>query len=551
MKNIFFSVLLMATATLTTNAQDIALIADPHVMAPELVITRGGQAYNADIANNRKLLEQSAEIFTAIVDSLLAEQPALVLIPGDLTKDGEMVSHQLVANQLARLTQQGIRVLVVPGNHDVDSHAAYQYNGDSRTAVAACSAQEFATLYNDYGYGEALQRDPSSLSYVAEPIQGLRVLALDTRTGELPDASLQWALKQADLAHKEGKRTIAMMHHQLLHHFDGQETVMASSLVQNDEAIRDSLIAHQVGIVMTGHFHFNDISTYVAANGLDSITEISTGSSITYPCSFRWMTLEEQSLTIATRYVNRIGTVDDLLSYSRTWMATHVPVVVESLIGSIWDKAETMLLEKAGSIQGLDEALIRHFLDSVPATTEGKVALFNEYLGEDLTKVVLIHSEGNENENENNTDQLQQDLQDDFSNIIAAITNDGFDGVWKDLFFYKITERQALSLAAPVIWQKIQPIVQSILGDISYMRTADAEGDPIANPQARVTNDLFVGLLFPEVPKDKTTDLDATSKPVSNGVAYDILGRPVSATTEHGVYIQDGKVSVTLPCRHP
>ena len=519
MKNIFFSVLLMATATLTTNAQDIALI--------------------------------SAEIFTAIVDSLLAEQPALVLIPGDLTKDGEMVSHQLVANQLARLTQQGIRVLVVPGNHDVDSHAAYQYNGDSRTAVAACSAQEFATLYNDYGYGEALQRDPSSLSYVAEPIQGLRVLALDTRTGELPDASLQWALKQADLAHKEGKRTIAMMHHQLLHHFAGQETVMASSLVQNDEAIRDSLIAHQVGIVMTGHFHFNDISTYVAANGQDSITEISTGSSITYPCSFRWMTLEEQSLTIATRYVNRIGTVDDLLSYSRTWMATHVPVVVESLIGSIWDKAETMLLEKAGSIQGLDEALIRHFLDSVPATTEGKVALFNEYLGEDLTKVVLIHSEGNENENENNTDQLQQDLQDDFSNIIAAITNDGFDGVWKDLFIYKITERQALSIAAPGIWKKIQPIVQSILGDISYMRTADEGGDPIANPQARVTNDLFVGLLFPEVPKDKTTDLDATSKPVSNGVAYDILGRPVSATTEHGVYIQDGKVSVTLPCRHP
>ena len=89
-----------------------------------------------------------------------------------------------------------------------------------------------------------------------------------------------------------------------------------------------------------------------------------------------------------------------------------------------------------------------------------------------------------------------------------------------------------------------QPMVESLLGDISYMRTIDGEGEDIANPQARVTNDLSVGLPLPEVPRKETTDLESAYRPFLEGTTYDILGRPVSSITEHGVYIQDGKISV-------
>lgn len=47
-------------------------------------------------------------------------------------------------------------------------------DGDQVTPVASITPAEFKEIYKDFGYEEALATDPGSLSYVVEPVKGLR-----------------------------------------------------------------------------------------------------------------------------------------------------------------------------------------------------------------------------------------------------------------------------------------------------------------------------------------------------------------------------------------
>ena len=171
-------VALLSTVTLQAQLK-VAVVSDIHVMVPELV-EQDGAAFQDYVAHDRKLLMESVALAEAAVDELLAGRPDAVLVTGDLTKDGERVSHEYVAGQLlARLRRAGIPVYVVPGNHDVNNPHARIYRGDEAPRTATVSREEFAALYDDYGYGTALARDTASLSYVVQLNDSVRLLAVD------------------------------------------------------------------------------------------------------------------------------------------------------------------------------------------------------------------------------------------------------------------------------------------------------------------------------------------------------------------------------------
>ncbi|NWG13904.1 MAG: metallophosphoesterase [Acidobacteria bacterium] len=154
-----------------------AVLSDPHLMDPAL--WGEGAAIEAYLREDRKLLRESSDILEEAVH-LLKELPAdLVLVPGDLTKDGERSSHLLMAERLRAIEAAGKKVFVICGNHDVLNREAFRYDGEARIPVDSVSPEEFAEIFAEFGYGEALNRDPASLSYVAEPLPGLQILALD------------------------------------------------------------------------------------------------------------------------------------------------------------------------------------------------------------------------------------------------------------------------------------------------------------------------------------------------------------------------------------
>lgn len=87
----------------------IAVFSDPHYMDPGLLIA-DGSAFQNYLAGDRKLLKESPAILDAAITGILAAQPDIVLVPGDLTKDGERVSHEGFATALRRLRNAGAKV---------------------------------------------------------------------------------------------------------------------------------------------------------------------------------------------------------------------------------------------------------------------------------------------------------------------------------------------------------------------------------------------------------------------------------------------------------
>lgn len=125
-----FAVALLGASTLYAQReplQRMAVVSDVHLMSP-LLLEKGGAAFDSYIADDRKLLAESQELLDTVAGGLAAFRPQVVLITGDLTKDGERVSHELLVKRyLKPLKAQGVRVLVIPGNHDVNNPHAKMY----------------------------------------------------------------------------------------------------------------------------------------------------------------------------------------------------------------------------------------------------------------------------------------------------------------------------------------------------------------------------------------------------------------------------------------
>ena len=81
------SSLFASASTARTVTDRFVIISDPHLLSPELVVP--GAAIDAADAAETKMMAHSDDIMCAITDSVIAIQPAFVLITGDLTNNGE------------------------------------------------------------------------------------------------------------------------------------------------------------------------------------------------------------------------------------------------------------------------------------------------------------------------------------------------------------------------------------------------------------------------------------------------------------------------------
>jgi 3',5'-cyclic AMP phosphodiesterase CpdA len=294
----------------------IAVLSDLHFMDPSL-LKADGSAFQMYLMQDPKLLAESKAILQQIISRLLNEKPNLVLISGDLTKDGELISHKSLLKQLKVLEDNHIRVLVVPGNHDINNPDAKLFDGDNSSPVATITPDNFSALYADYGYRNAIARDPNSLSYVSEPFKGLRILALDANeyynntpdycvvAGKIKDSTMEWAKKQLADAKAKGKTVIGLMHHGLVEHFMGESVIFPDYLVDNWNEKADELMEAGLKVIFTGHFHAND--AIENTKGEFSLIDIETGSPLIYDSPFRVINLTNNKLYVNTKHIERIN----------------------------------------------------------------------------------------------------------------------------------------------------------------------------------------------------------------------------------------------------
>lgn len=396
--------LMMAMATWAQT--NIVVLSDTHVMGPGLLVNDGA-AWQKELANDRKLFDYSQEVFDVLMETMLSEKPDMVLITGDLTKDGELLSHQYVAGQLNRLREAGIKTFVIPGNHDFGSKHALIFDGDQSSKAEVVSREQFTELYRNHGYGAESLRDETSLSYCCEPVEGLLLIGLDSGTdGRLEESTLQWACQQAAQAQQQGKYVLAMMHHALLPHFNAEDQLLPSSVVQNYETVRNRLADAGVQVVLTGHIHISDIAKDYNADLTRSIYDISTGSVISYPCDYRHLSLSEDraQLSVST---NRITTLPDHPVYGTT--------------------------AKERLHQSLSQFVKR--------------SIKNDMIASVAANALLIHAEGNENESE------------EASNIMGTL----------QLAKMFVSSMKAKMAEHGLSWDLLESIVTSIMTDTTNL----------------------------------------------------------------------------------
>ncbi|HPE58401.1 MAG TPA: choice-of-anchor I family protein, partial [Bacteroidales bacterium] len=334
---------------LVMQAQNLKIFvaSDLHYFAPELIIN-DGTALEQYLAMDRKLLRESHAIFDAIIDTILSIQPDVVFFTGDLTKDGELVSHQYVAENCQLLEDNGIQVFVIPGNHDINNPHAYAFDGDNVIPVDSISPQDFSAIYANFGFNEAIAHDPNSLTYIVEPFPGLQIFGMDVcrydnnyaanypeTGGGLSEESYNWIMQKLQEAKATNKRVLGLMHHGLVEHYVGQKQLFPDYVIDGWDTISVNFADAGMEAVFTGHYHSHDIVEKTSVNG-NTIFDIETGSSVTWPCPFRTIEITDNSLVDI-----KTGLIDDIdydlggqsfQDYAYDYISAGFPILVNYIL---------------------------------------------------------------------------------------------------------------------------------------------------------------------------------------------------------------------------
>jgi len=317
----------------------IVILSDIHVMDPSLLV-KDGTAFQTYLARDPKLLKYSTEILQAAIVKIISLRPDLVLIPGDLTKDGEKISHETVSRMLKQLTMNGIKVVVTVGNHDVNNPEALRYIKDRTVSVPNVQADKIPAIYANYGFKNAISRDVNSLSYVNEPINGIWVISIDANKysnntttnlwgGKIKPETMTWIINQIAKAKTEGKTVIGMMHQGLMEHYMGQNLIDPGYVVDDYESTADELIDAGMKMIFTGHYHATDI-TKREHNG-KFIFDVETGSTVNYPCTFRLLTITGNEFSFKP-YSSTALLGKRFDNYAKTFLSDHLDPYFEYVL---------------------------------------------------------------------------------------------------------------------------------------------------------------------------------------------------------------------------
>lgn len=258
------------------SAVSIVVASDIHYLSP--LLTDYGDYFMDLIARaDGKVTHYTPELVKAFVAQVQKEGPDAVVISGDLTLNGGEASHRELAELLKPLKEAGILVLVLPGNHDVN-HDAYEFSGEEVTAIAGTDTEAFMEIYKEMGYGEVLSRDGTSLSYIAEIGEHVRLLMVDVNaakmSGSVNEETFVWAEEQLKAAKEQGATVIGVTHQNVLIH---NPRFTFGYQLNNADKLFDLYERYGVTLNLSGHLHLQNIAEK------ESLTEIVTSSMAVAP----------------------------------------------------------------------------------------------------------------------------------------------------------------------------------------------------------------------------------------------------------------------------
>jgi len=293
------------------------IASDLHYQSP--LMTDFGEAFQNFVRNDDgKVVEYVDSITDAFLAEAAEKQPDALILSGDLTQNGEKVNHEELAKKLRLLESQGVPVVVIPGNHDINHPSAASFEGTEKKKADNINAEEFYSIYREFGYDEAMDRDENSLSYIYQADERYWLMMLDSCQydpenkigGRIRKETLLWMEKWLERAREEQVMMIPVAHHNLL-----KESTLypEDCTLENAVQVIDLLEQYGLPVYISGHLHLQRVKKH--GNGGPSqaeesygIYEIVSDSMVIPPCQYgelRWQ--EDGSVQYETCPVDVAG----------------------------------------------------------------------------------------------------------------------------------------------------------------------------------------------------------------------------------------------------
>lgn len=311
-----------ASAATVSKAQNeelkIACISDTHYLSPDMI--KDTADFAEHLNSDRKMFAESDAFLTAILDTVKQDKPDVLIISGDLTKDGEKEGHIALAEKLQKFRDEempDLHIYIAPGNHDLNNKNAYNFNTEDGVAVPAgrTTQKDYKEIYDNLVYGDetilatftpADGKQGGGLSYAARPKDGFTIISVDSArysadntdsgtdwqetSGAISPDLENWILEQIKSAKKRGDTVIGVQHHGYIPHFGMEQELLPMYLVNDYDRLSREFADAGMQYVFTGHMHANDIAAMTTENG-NKLYDIETGSVVTYPSPSRVVTI--------------------------------------------------------------------------------------------------------------------------------------------------------------------------------------------------------------------------------------------------------------------
>ncbi len=284
------------------------LLTDTHYF--ETSLGAEGKAFDEYMKKEQYFMIESGTIIKTTFERIAEDKETeIVIIPGDLTKNGELESHKSFIKELYKLKESGKKIFVITAGHDYGN--SFAFKNDERIEAEGTPFEILTELYKDFGYGEAIAFDEATHSYVAEITDGVRMLgiccdSLNQPKGAMDERHLAWAKEQIDKAKQEGCSIFAICHYPIIPSVPVFDLV-GDAKIKEWRKIASFLADNGIEVVLTGHMHIQSINEFYSENG-NRLIEICTSCLVGSPAKYRKITVNDKSvMTVETYNVEDFG----------------------------------------------------------------------------------------------------------------------------------------------------------------------------------------------------------------------------------------------------
>lgn len=283
----------------------ITFVADTHHFSKTLA--DDGRAYQLRSGSDQKCLLETGAIIDSAFNFIAKSDTQAVMVAGDLSDDGERVSHEELREKLRKLGEYKA-VYVITATHDwcCDDNPR-RYTGDTfSNDVPTIPHEELREFYYDFGPKQANDEYITHLgvcSYVVDLSDEVRLLAInDDQNGKgcagYTDEHFDWIERQIKKAEADGKVLLAMEHHLIMPHV--HPLISGFGMCVGDrEAVASRLADAGLKYIFVGHSHIHRVSEFTSEKG-NKIIQVNVGSLVGYPSSIVNVTVDGGEVSIDT-----------------------------------------------------------------------------------------------------------------------------------------------------------------------------------------------------------------------------------------------------------